>query len=105
MKLRLFAVSLALATSAPALSGTFVTDPAATGSYAVVYGQTYSPTFGDDSPTISGDAADHAMISGHVDYAVPTVPEPASWALMIGGLGLVGGALRRRPAIAKVTFA
>ena len=24
------------------------------------------------------------------------VPEPASWALMIGGLGLVGGALRRR---------
>lgn len=24
------------------------------------------------------------------------VPEPASWALMIGGMGLVGGALRRR---------
>jgi hypothetical protein len=24
------------------------------------------------------------------------VPEPASWALMIGGLGLVGGAMRRR---------
>ncbi len=24
------------------------------------------------------------------------VPEPASWALMLGGLGLVGGALRRR---------
>ncbi len=25
-----------------------------------------------------------------------TVPEPTSWALMLGGLGLVGGALRRR---------
>jgi hypothetical protein len=29
--------------------------------------------------------------------AVPAaVPEPASWALMVGGFGLVGGALRRR---------
>lgn len=26
------------------------------------------------------------------------VPEPASWALMIGGIGAAGGALRRRPA-------
>jgi hypothetical protein len=28
------------------------------------------------------------------------VPEPATWAMMIGGFGLVGGALRRRRAIA-----
>lgn len=27
---------------------------------------------------------------------VPEVPEPASWALMIAGLGLAGGAMRRR---------
>ena len=27
---------------------------------------------------------------------VPLIPEPASWALMIGGLGLTGAALRRR---------
>lgn len=26
-----------------------------------------------------------------------TVPEPAAWTLMIGGFGLVGGAMRRRP--------
>ncbi|MFS0738107.1 PEPxxWA-CTERM sorting domain-containing protein [Sphingomonas sp. 1P06PA] len=26
------------------------------------------------------------------------VPEPASWALMIGGFGLIGSAMRRRPA-------
>lgn len=29
------------------------------------------------------------------------VPEPASWAMMIGGFGLVGGALRRRSAGAR----
>ena len=30
--------------------------------------------------------------------ATTAVPEPASWALMLGGFGLVGGALRRRRA-------
>ncbi|CAM3030956.1 hypothetical protein SPAN111604_00170 [Sphingomonas antarctica] len=36
--------------------------------------------------------------------AVLGVPEPASWALMIGGFGVVGGALRRRQRVA-VRFA
>lgn len=30
--------------------------------------------------------------------SVTAVPEPATWAMMIGGFGLVGGAMRRRPA-------
>lgn len=32
------------------------------------------------------------------EAGVPTsaVPEPASWAMMLGGFGLIGGALRRR---------
>ena len=34
-----------------------------------------------------------------------TVPEPASWAMMIGGFGLVGGALRRRQSQVRVTYA
>lgn len=33
------------------------------------------------------------------------VPEPASWALMIGGFGLVGSAMRRRIRSASVSFA
>ncbi|QTD57022.1 PEPxxWA-CTERM sorting domain-containing protein [Parasphingorhabdus cellanae] len=34
------------------------------------------------------------------------VPEPASWAMMIGGFGLVGGAMRRRrKATTKVSYA
>lgn len=32
--------------------------------------------------------------------ALTAVPEPASWALMIGGFGLVGSALRQRRAVA-----
>lgn len=32
----------------------------------------------------------------------PGVPEPASWALMLGGLALVGGALRRRRPVAAL---
>jgi len=35
--------------------------------------------------------------------ATPVVPEPATWAMMIAGFGLVGGAMRRRSA--SVTFA
>jgi len=35
----------------------------------------------------------------------PGVPEPASWMMMIGGLGLVGAAMRRSRASAKVSFA
>ncbi len=65
--------------------------------------------FQDDSATGAGEAS-----SGFVDYiriadtagssvspiGGATVPEPATWALMIGGFGLVGASLRRRAAIA-----
>ena len=35
----------------------------------------------------------------------PAVPEPATWAMMIGGFGLVGGAIRRRRTRTTVTYA
>lgn len=35
---------------------------------------------------------------------ITAVPEPANWALMIGGFGLVGGAMRRRARV-SVTYA
>jgi hypothetical protein len=36
----------------------------------------------------------------------PGVPEPATWAMMIGGVGMAGGALRRRRTVStKVSFA
>jgi len=36
----------------------------------------------------------HLDISGKL--SMPAVPEPASWALMAGGFGLAGVAMRRR---------
>jgi hypothetical protein len=39
------------------------------------------------------------------ETATAAVPEPASWAMMIGGFALAGGALRRRRAGAEVRFA
>ena len=38
----------------------------------------------------------NATYSGTATFARAAVPEPASWALMIGGFGLIGAAMRRR---------
>lgn len=40
-----------------------------------------------------------------VDTPQPGVPEPSSWMMMIGGLGLVGAAMRRNRTSTKVSFA
>ncbi len=37
--------------------------------------------------------------------AAGAVPEPATWAMMIGGFGMVGGAMRRRRVSTKVSYA
>ncbi|MBO9574840.1 MAG: PEP-CTERM sorting domain-containing protein [Sphingobium sp.] len=37
-----------------------------------------------------------ASYSGTIDIAVAPIPEPASWALMVAGIAVMGTALRRR---------
>ena len=42
---------------------------------------------------------------GGYGYIAAGIPEPATWAMMILGMGAVGGAVRRRQASERVTFA
>lgn len=53
--------------------------------------------------TQSNDA--FKLLGVAVSNSVPAVPEPASWAMMIVGLGMVGGAIRRRTASIRVAHA
>jgi hypothetical protein len=41
----------------------------------------------------------------NVISSVASAPEPTTWALMISGFGMVGGAVRRRSVSTKVSFA
>jgi hypothetical protein len=56
-------------------------------------GQSYTLTFKGHS------ASDNTSFIDAIS-AEAAVPEPASWAMMLGGFGLVGGALRRRRLLA-----
>ncbi len=62
----------------------------------LVAGETYSLVvtgFANDS---YGQYAVNAVGPGRIQPVAASVPEPASWALMIAGFGLVGASLRRR---------
>lgn len=54
--------------------------------------------------TDGGSGDQLRLTSLHLDGASGGVPEPASWAMMLGGSGVIGGALRSRRKTA-VTFA
>lgn len=45
-----------------------------------------------------------ALVEGGQLFFLEAVPEPASWAMMIAGLGFVGGTLRSRRMRARVSF-
>ena len=58
----------------------------------------YGPVGGDiDFITETGKYGTNAA---HQSFALAAVPEPAAWALMIGGFGIAGALLRRRRAFA-----
>ena len=70
--------------------------------------QGFTPTPG--SLTLSFNSTGGSPYSASATLSVPpagagAVPEPASWALMIGGFGMVGGAMRRRKVNTRVSFA
>lgn len=54
----------------------------------------------NDSPltNVTGYVVEYGPVAG-------VVPEPATWAMMIGGVGMAGGTLRRRKANVSVRYA
>ena len=76
---------------------------AAAGAYEVVYGVTnwgdsyYQSGLAFDALRVNGAAVDVAGVAG--------VPEPAAWALMLVGFGLMGSAMRKRRHTMRVTYA
>lgn len=73
------------------------------------YGLTFGSNFGDVDNSLDsswGEFNGFVPTYLHTDFikgAMAPVPEPTSWALMVGGFGLVGGAMRRRQM--RVSFA
>ena len=53
-----------------------------------------------------GSSFQPRVVNATFEYTVAgAVPEPATWAMMIGGIGMVGGAMRRRKVSTTVSFA
>ena len=69
-----------------------VADPLTAGVTSFGYGRTTTLTGGR---TLFFDDFGSAFVAAE-EIALAAVPEPASWAMMIGGFAVVGGAMRRR---------
>jgi hypothetical protein len=89
-------------------SGNAVTDPRGTGllTFALAANTPYSLRLTTNGNVSSGNPLNNysGRQDGDFRFAIggARVPEPASWALMIAGIGVVGGALRRRSALVPV---
>lgn len=51
---------------------------------------------GSNAPGLNSVVQDKSIWFNQNLTVVPGVPEPATWAMLIGGFGMVGGAMRRR---------
>jgi hypothetical protein len=67
-------------------------------SFAAISGPQYTLSLVATSTVAGGDGSWNWLPGGSVTLTGEAVPEPATWAMMISGFGLVGGAMRRRSA-------
>ena len=75
------------------------TNPGTTYSFSFVAGGSSTTlSFSEFSDSGASPIIDNVLVTG--PKAASAAPEPATWALMIGGFGLAGATLRRRRALA-----
>ncbi|MBO9499932.1 MAG: PEPxxWA-CTERM sorting domain-containing protein [Novosphingobium sp.] len=85
-------IAYTLVTGSGTTNGVFALD-AAKGlqTYNLNWGDVLSLSIKSNSPMFQLDDVTYSP-----SVASPSVPEPATWAMLLAGFGLVGGALRRR---------
>jgi PEP-CTERM motif len=91
------------------LNGINVFDPTFSGATSVNLdrGVLYTLAF-DNFSNVSGALPSdlNGSVRGELTFNIgnAAVPEPATWAMMIVGFGLIGGAMRRRKATVRIAF-
>jgi hypothetical protein len=60
---------------------------------------------GEQTINVTGTSGGNASYAGTLAFAVSAIPEPATWAMMVGGFGLVGNAMRRRRSEGRISLA
>lgn len=79
-------------------------DPTANGTFTrgIIAGQTYTLSLSNNTNiSTAGNLSGGAAMSGNFNYTITDkVPDAATWTLMIVGFAGVGGAMRRRQAVA-----
>jgi hypothetical protein len=79
-------------------NGVTATQPSSATAYDAVDVYSSGPTSAFNWVQVLSSGKEYLSV-GSITYTVAAVPEPASWAMMIAGFGLIGGALRRRPEV------
>ena len=86
--------------------GSYTLTKSIAGPFAYDYKVGASFGAGPETLTVVGTVpSGSGSFSGTLTFTPSAVPEPASWAMMIGGIGVTGGALRRRKFTAKMLIA
>ena len=60
---------------------------------------------GPNSIVIRGTAAKNASYGGNITFTPSAVPEPATWAMLLVGFGMMGASMRYRRKSTAVSFA
>ena len=75
------------------------------GNLTVAGGDNVSLLTGLNNIVITGTASGNVAYGGSITFVPNAVPEPATWAMMLVGFGMVGSAMRYRRRATKVVYA